>query len=67
MAPVLAHWGHRKVVISLQEHKKRTTLRKRRQTPKLNPKKVTAWAGAISAVLLVVKLLVEITRLIFPN
>jgi len=43
-------------------HKKRTTPRKRRQL--LTPKRVTAWAGAVSAVLLTVKLLVEIIKLI---
>ncbi|GMA17254.1 hypothetical protein GCM10025871_35850 [Deinococcus metallilatus] len=44
-------------------HKKRTTKRKRRQP--LTPKRVAAWAGAVSAVLFAVKLLVEIIKLIF--
>lgn len=60
--PVLEHWGHRKVVI-LRMQRKRTTPRKKRQP--LNPKRVTAWAGAVLSLLAVVKLLVEIIKLIF--
>lgn len=48
-------------------HKKRTTRKERKPRRKLNPKRVTIWAGMVSAVLLVVKLLVEISQLIHPN
>lgn len=59
--------GHRKVVISTPKHRKRTTQERRPQNRKLDPKRVTVWAGAVSAVLLAVKLLVEIIKLIFPT
>lgn len=48
-------------------HKKRTTRQERKQKRTLDPKRVTTWAGAVSAVLLAVKLLVEIIKLIYPN
>lgn len=55
------------MVISTKKHKKRTTLEPQRQRRRFNPKRVTVWAGMVSAVLLAVKLLVEIIKLIYPN
>ena len=48
-------------------HKKRITRQEPKQKRKLDPKRVTTFAGMVSAVLLVVKLLVEIIKLIFSN
>ncbi|GAA5502076.1 hypothetical protein Dxin01_01815 [Deinococcus xinjiangensis] len=48
-------------------HKKRITRQEPKQKRKLDPKRVTTFAGMVSAVLLVVKLLVEIIKLIFSH
>lgn len=55
------------MVISTSKHKKRTTQQKLRQLPKLNLKRVKALATTVSAVLLALKLLVEIVKLIFSS